>query len=379
MSDLNQRLLEYILRKQSLPIESLLYPYLSLGSFDRIADIHQEDNVRYMEFRCRTATFDRHKERKALRIIQKSSPSASDWQWARVLLDGSFSEAELFGFIDESWEIAHSEYKKRESSVIAVIDSDLPFRQAFRSLAEIHGLSNRYSELEALVQPEIQLIPYPFVDSQLNSGQSRLGGLPDLPEGWAYPQFNNRPLVFLAQINLSEMPSSIHSEPLPSQGILYFFSMFGWLIADEDSDVPWRQADDSGFTKVLYFDGDMNSLKPTVNPDGLKTLEVMGVQFREAPSIPAHHDISIRNLKWSKEEELAYFELRFAWDQRDKLLGYPNAMQGSFLTQDTRLLCELGYLLEQAAAYLTISFVIPKADLERLDFGSVKSVYQAAN
>ena len=57
-------------------------------------------------------------------------------------------------------------------------------------------------------------------------GNSRIGGYPDLPAGLDYPTVTEegvlRHFVFIAQINLSELPSAV-ATPYPNQGLLYFF------------------------------------------------------------------------------------------------------------------------------------------------------------
>lgn len=53
---------------------------------------------------------------------------------------------------------------------------------------------------------------------------SHLGGLPNLPATLAWPSYNDKPLVLLAQIDLSELPDSGGLAWLPSTGILFYFA-----------------------------------------------------------------------------------------------------------------------------------------------------------
>lgn len=60
-------------------------------------------------------------------------------------------------------------------------------------------------------------------------GNSRIGGWPDLPKGFQYPDgYNGKIYVFIAQINLKDISQNLDF-CLPNTGILYFF-----LISDED-------------------------------------------------------------------------------------------------------------------------------------------------
>lgn len=57
----------------------------------------------------------------------------------------------------------------------------------------------------------------------LETGESRFGGAPDLPSGSEWPSTKNgEKLVFLAQINLSEIPS-FEGNPFPRRGLLSVF------------------------------------------------------------------------------------------------------------------------------------------------------------
>ena len=72
-------------------------------------------------------------------------------------------------------------------------------------------------------------------------GNSRYGGVPDLPASIPWPHLLDGYLNFLMQINLREIPS-ICGNTLPKSGMLYFF-----LASDDDaSDVT---------AKVLFFGG----------------------------------------------------------------------------------------------------------------------------
>lgn len=54
-------------------------------------------------------------------------------------------------------------------------------------------------------------------------GASRLGGWPDLPAGMPWPTWQERPMAFLAQINLAEAHAAVPGLRLPGNGLLSFF------------------------------------------------------------------------------------------------------------------------------------------------------------
>lgn len=59
-------------------------------------------------------------------------------------------------------------------------------------------------------------------DAALPLGLSRLDGLPDLPDGTAWPEQDGKLIDFVAQINLSDLEKEFHPA-LPERGWLYFF------------------------------------------------------------------------------------------------------------------------------------------------------------
>jgi uncharacterized protein YwqG len=90
-----------------------------------------------------------------------------------------------------------------------------------------------------LLWPSIRLIPEAAQDTNL--GRSRIGGLPDLPEGHDWPAYEKlpehlptwapatwdvllgQPLSFLLQVNLAEVAPFDVEGRLPNAGMLYFF------------------------------------------------------------------------------------------------------------------------------------------------------------
>ncbi|HJT74715.1 MAG TPA: DUF1963 domain-containing protein [Chitinophaga sp.] len=85
-------------------------------------------------------------------------------------------------------------------------------------------------------------------DHYEQKGNSRFGGLPDLPAGTSYPSFtsydgSSKGLQFISQLNCADVAHL--QDYLPRTGILYFF------IRDQDDFEPL----------VMYYDGDMSLLQ----------------------------------------------------------------------------------------------------------------------
>jgi hypothetical protein len=103
----------------------------------------------------------------------------------------------------------------------------------------IHGISiDDY--LDAVLSETPDLDPVQLMnaaqarrEADLRLGQTRFGGLPDLPPGQAWPTFKGKKIPFLAQLNLSEFPAEVH-KLLPKDGHLFAFG----LISNEKKHWP---------------------------------------------------------------------------------------------------------------------------------------------
>ena len=126
-------------------------------------------------------------------------------------------------------------------------------------------LKNNVEELENVILHNLTdtiYIQLGEAPQEKTLGLSRLGGVADLPPGWTYPQFNGAPLVFIGQLNLSQIQTIGVSNDLPNSGILYFFydaidqGIYG---SNQEGQKAWR---------TLYYDGDLSQLIPVDHPLG---------------------------------------------------------------------------------------------------------------
>jgi uncharacterized protein YwqG len=89
-------------------------------------------------------------------------------------------------------------------------------------LIEQQGLSDYQDALLERVRPAIYIQLGQAGLGQ--TGQSKIGGLPDLPPSipWPSDAASQKSLCFILQINLAELPVTT-ANPLPTQGMLYLF------------------------------------------------------------------------------------------------------------------------------------------------------------
>ncbi len=131
-----------------------------------------------------------------------------------------------------------------------------------RALMHDAGLSHVFDDLMKATKPAIHITRRRVADeSALELGASKLGGSPDLPNGFIWPQWRNKPLTFIAQIRLSEVAPYDVEQILPPTGYLYFFY--------EANAQPWG--------------GD---------PDHLSSFQVLFVEDERAPLERVQHPIA---------------------------------------------------------------------------------------
>lgn len=75
----------------------------------------------------------------------------------------------------------------------------------------------------SLIRPTVGVSTTALGDSQIKLGKSKIGGQPDLPAAFQWPYLDNKPMVFCAQYNLSEMRSFDIEQILPPDGMFYVF------------------------------------------------------------------------------------------------------------------------------------------------------------
>src|SRR5258708_5782564 len=78
-------------------------------------------------------------------------------------------------------------------------------------------------QLEDLLTYSIRMQPHPLPEEVIDTGTSKIGGLPDMPGNMPWPAWNGTPLSFVAQINLPEITRYDFEQVLPKEGMLYFF------------------------------------------------------------------------------------------------------------------------------------------------------------
>src|SRR5262245_4445404 len=197
--------------------------------------------------------------------------------------------------------------------------------EPFRQHVVACGLDELWPRLRAVARPSyaVELVPG---QKAFRRGTSRLGGVPDLPAGWAWPEQGGKLLTFIAQINFAEVPRL--PVPLPERGVLYFF-----LGIDEPaSNIGHR---------VLYWDGSGGELTRPRRPAESRFLngectafDPAAVLFVPAVSLPSFfHDPSLDVFADRLNELEERLENASGYGKSSRLLGYPLALSSDPLAQ----------------------------------------------
>src|SRR5438876_3632640 len=112
-------------------------------------------------------------------------------------------------------------------------------KAGIETVFEKAGLARLKKDIGHLARPSIRLTAMQVDEATLQPGASKLGGLPDLPEGVAWPEKQGQPQSFIAQIRLADVQPYDRDKVLPETGMLWFFydaaqEIFGEDPADRD-------------------------------------------------------------------------------------------------------------------------------------------------
>ncbi len=82
------------------------------------------------------------------------------------------------------------------------------------------GLARLVKDIDYLTKPSIRLYTTPAGENNISIGASRIGGVPDVPPDFKWPERKEVPQSFIAQIYLDEVHPYDTNGALPSSGML---------------------------------------------------------------------------------------------------------------------------------------------------------------
>ncbi|MDQ6644851.1 MAG: YwqG family protein [Chloroflexota bacterium] len=201
------------------------------------------------------------------------------------------------------------------------------------------GLAGVIKDIDRLARQSIRLLATEADESFINIGASKLGGVPDLPPGAAWPELKGLPQSFIAQIRLDEVRLYDTDKVLPQSGMLWFFY-------DAQQQTFGADPSDRGGWQVLCKDGDLSKLQRATAPAQLPAtsqFKASFLGFANEMTLSQQPQLEIPNLDWTTDEQKKYETLLSTFpDQADhatqhhRLLGNPDTIQ-----DDMRLECQL--------------------------------------
>ncbi len=194
------------------------------------------------------------------------------------------------------------------------------------------GLAARAEQIVEASRPCVELIPKRVPLAQLSLGASRLGGVPDLPDGFRWPSWRDGPLSFIAQIDLADLVAHPASTGLPRSGHLLFFydaqqQTWGFDPADRES---WHVS--------FVPEGNLHRSEPPENLPEDARFPACAVSLRDALTLPPAESAAFESLGFSENEREAYFNLLDGLFEDEQgasswLLGHPDPIQGDMQTE----------------------------------------------
>ena len=204
--------------------------------------------------------------------------------------------------------------------------------QQLRALIHEHELGAAEDLILSWAQCAIVLEMAPV--GQGNAGRSRLGGLPDVPAGWQWPEG----LTFLGQIDLKAMANYDQNKVLPASGILLFFiNDYGWDKLGLPGRIQYIIDAPDGTSELLPARAPHDYLPMSLcaGGDGREVYNARDIVARSIISLPA-----VYTRQWETLEEVdspevdmtdAYSNLLGALNSRrhHQLLGHHAFMDGN--------------------------------------------------
>ncbi|MFI4882859.1 MAG: DUF1963 domain-containing protein [Phycisphaerales bacterium JB064] len=215
-----------------------------------------------------------------------------------------------------------------------------PLTQAdVRALITRHGLDGHKKLILDGLRKAVRLKPGKPVKRRLPAGASKFGGEPDLPEGVAWPEFDGRPLHFLTQLDLADLPPRwIPTADLPRKGLMSF-----WYDTQGDRSYGFKR--DSARWRVLY------STKATQRrafPEHDESAYDFGEPWRPFPERRVEMAPTL-TLSEDAEHELMQRLWNAGGDDDERQYRFQAQLGGRDAHGGTRMHCLLGsYLFPQA-------------------------------
>jgi uncharacterized protein YwqG len=199
------------------------------------------------------------------------------------------------------------------------------------------GLSRLLKDIDFVAKDSIRLISKIAGEYDLSIGASRIGGEPDVSSNFKWPERNDVPQSFIAQIYLEDVHQYDTHGILPSHGMLWFFY-------DAKQETYGADPVDRGGWSVIFSD-DYAGIERRAGPANLPAesqLKACTVSFASEITLSQNPKLEIPGFDWTDDEVQKYETLLSTFPNADdhsavhhQLLGNPQTIQ-----DDMRLECQ---------------------------------------
>lgn len=207
-----------------------------------------------------------------------------------------------------------------------------------RAAFEAAGLSRVLKDIDSLAKDSIRLHTKLAGEYDLSMGASRIGGVPDVPSDFKWPERKGVPQSFIAQIALEEVHPFDRDGELPSRGMLWFFY-------DAKQETYGADPADKGGWQVQFRE-DYSGLQRIAAPANLPAesqFKAATVSFANEITLSQSPKLDVPKFDWTDDEVHKYETLLSTFPTQEEhgavhhqLLGNPQTIQ-----DDMRLECQL--------------------------------------
>ena len=240
-----------------------------------------------------------------------------------IFLNGTLSQQQLRSLADDSYQLACDALEEDKRFQVELIRQKLHSDDVLAKLVEYHGLSHQKAIIDKLSRHAVLLKTVAGDAKPYRVGQTKIGGIPDLPEDFVWPKHAaGRSLAFIAQINLSDISKASPLKGIPTSGMFYVFSGYGWKDSEIGSPSLPDSPDDETWTQLQYIsDKKTVALQSRQSPTDTEVFTSAIVEPTSILSLPHDaEDPDVASLGWSRQENR---QLNYIADSYDKVSLYP--------------------------------------------------------
>jgi len=200
------------------------------------------------------------------------------------------------------------------------------------------GLSRLLKDIDYISKDSIRLFTTPAGEYDISIGASRVGGVPDVPPDFTWPDWKGVPQSFIAQVYLDDIHQYDTNGTLPQSGMLWFFY-------DAKQETYGADPADLGGCRVIFSD-DYAGLQRTAAPANLPAesqFKACSVSFASEITLSQQPKLEIPDFDWTDEEIQKYETLLATFPNPDDHAAVHNQLSGNPQTiqDDMRLECQL--------------------------------------